>query len=798
MSTLNPFTPSSDDAAIAMLRAIFGRVMDSIVAGNVSTASSATANMLGEAFRFFNSGVLFFGTVILMWVTVFGITNTANDGEALGKKWSTFYTPLRTISSAATLIPTGSGYAGIQIILLTIVCYSIGFASNLWSSVVQFSVSQNVANEAVRSITNDPNFEAITANALRMHLCAKGVNAAVNATVPGTTVNLQLQRVDRQLPSLSNSTTYKTTIFYKDPAWPASESICGQIELSDTFDPRQSNSETTMQVVNSLQRAIQEIRYRYISGLFNSNSAVAAFATTAAQVASSTTAGQTIDSSAFATIVTQYKQNYMTEIATEVTRQLQGENRNVVQMLAAKGWIYAGSLYSELSRIKDAIHSTTKSDSKFIAGTYTLHGMLSGDVGEAANNILNQYNVIGAEIAKRALAQQATTRPTTPNMPVIQTEFSAIDFAADNGASFKSSVTSWFNAIPHNILSGVVHHMGAPGEDPVMKVKNIGDWMSTAAATVMLTKASVSASLAAAEKASDESLISKGISKFAPVLQASLRFVSTFIAETWANLSPSIFTILYAGYFLGIWVPMIPSYIFLLGVVGWVIFVGEMLAAGVLWGAAHLTPARDDTFIGSQAQGYLLVMSGFFRPALMVLGLMFSIAVLNPIIHFLNEGFLVAVASNQADAFTGLFSLAGYMLGYCFMIFSVFMLVFSLPQTFPDRILKWIGAGIGDMGEQSTAHRLENAASTQARTAAIAAATKYSSREKEKLERKKRDATGSNDMDAQLSFHAPEGIAGQSTALTPHADGISAGESRDVNSTPEGYSNSTLLDDGRN
>ncbi len=794
----NPFTPSSDDAAVEMLRMIFGRVMDGIIAGNTQTASSATANMLGEAFRFFNSGVLFFGTVILLWVTVFGITNTANDGEALGKKWSTFYTPLRTLVSAATLIPTGSGYAGIQIILLTIVCYSVGFASNLWKSVVQYAVAQNVASEAVKSITNDPNFESVATNALRMHLCAVGVNAAVNATTAGTSVNLQIQKVDSSAPISGGGTTYKTRIFYKDPAWPSSETICGQIELSDTFTPSSSRSNATTQVVNSLQDAIANIRYRYVTNLFNANSVITPLAAAAARAAISQDSTQTIDSQVVANVVTRFKQNYLTEIAAEVSRQLQNDNNNVADKLSSKGWVFAGSLYSELSSIKDAVRNASKSESNFIAGTGTLNGVLSGDVGLAANNILNQYNIIGAEVARRALDLQAKVASATPKMPVIQSNFSEVDFSADSGTAYKASVTSWFNSLPINLMSGAVHYLGDPDQDPVMKVKNLGDWMSTSAATIMVTKAAITTSLATAEKAADESFVTKAFSKAIPAIPASLRFLSTFVSETWSNLSPSIFTILYTGYFLGIWVPMIPSYIFMLGVAGWLIFVGEMLAAGVLWMAAHTTPAREDSFIGSQAQGYLLVMSGFFRPALMVLGMVFSMAILNPLVQFLNEGFIVAVRSIQADSFTGLFSFAGFMLGYCFMIFSVFMLVFSLPQTFPDRILKWVGAGIGDMGEQSTAQRLENAASTQARTAAVAGAAKYSSGEKEKLENRKRDSSGSTDMNTQLSLHAPEGFAGQSTALAQNSESPSSAEHRDSVSMPEGHSNSALRDDGRN
>ena len=188
-----PFKPSISDTAVQMLHEIFGPAFGNVV-GLVGQVQ--TPNALAEAFRYFNSGILFFGTIVLMWITVFGITNTANDGEALGKKWSTFYTPLRTLVSAATLIPTASGYSGIQIIGFTIIAYSIGFASNLWKSSVSYIFTDEIAAEAVKSVVDDRNFEVMASNAVRMQVCAYAVQKAVNATFPGTATKMELVRTD--------------------------------------------------------------------------------------------------------------------------------------------------------------------------------------------------------------------------------------------------------------------------------------------------------------------------------------------------------------------------------------------------------------------------------------------------------------------------------------------------------------------------------------------------------------------------------------------------------------------------
>ncbi|MFP3507867.1 hypothetical protein SB786_37145, partial [Burkholderia sp. SIMBA_062] len=51
----------------------------------------------------------------------------------------------------------------------------------------------------------------------------------------------------------------------------------------------------------------------------------------------------------------------------------------------------------------------------------------------------------------------------------------------------------------------------------------------------------------------------------------------------------------------------------------------------------HMTP--DRTFVGSQTQGYLLLLSLFARPALAVLGLFAAVLVSDPVIDYIAQGF---------------------------------------------------------------------------------------------------------------------------------------------------------------
>lgn len=769
-----PFSPAPNDGAIQLLRAVFGSAIDSIVGTRIAGAAIAPT-MLGEAFRFFNSGVLFFGTILLVWVTLMGVANTANDGEAFGRKWSTLYTPLRTLVSASTMIPTGSGYAGIQIIILTIVCSSIGFASNLWTAVVKYAVGDDVTVQSISSVTNDPRFESVAIGALKMQVCANAVTQSVNAMGLGQPVKLTLH-VERDAPSTSTSLwpgsskpflgktlTYRTRMFFQDPNWPSSADICGRITFADTFDSPATTSVAASDVARSMQQAIVVVRQKHIENLFRSGLPVALAADQIAAAADSrqpTTLGPMVRDA-----LDNARSGLANDVIGEISKQVKAQNSDVLERLSEKGWIYAGSLYLELARIKDAVRNATTMHAEYVEGAGGLKGVLTGDFERAASSIFDTHMVILSASLKKAQALPIADRLATPRLPALATNIGESDFA-DGGNGIKTMITSWSNGLSMSLLSGLVHHMSDPTTNPVFKVKNVGDWLSSGAMAAMASQAALGASLeglkdgAAAQSNQQVLGIPMGI------LAGYASAAGALLGKVWEYLSPAMTAILYAGHYLGSWVPLIPFFVFSLGVVGWVIFVGEMLVASMLWMAAHITPSTDGSFIGSQTQGYLLIASGFFRPALMVLGLIFSLVVLGPLVEYINSGFILAVRATQADAVTGLFSLASFTLCYCFLISSAFMLVFSLPQTFPDRILRWVGAGIGDMGEQQTMGRLENGASSQARAAAVAGTAHFASKAASNLDRAHNDEGGAEkELAASLSASTPEGISGQSTAL---------------------------------
>jgi conjugal transfer/type IV secretion protein DotA/TraY len=71
---------------VGILGHIFGPIIDVLVKGQDPNTVSAASNLLATLFTFFNSGILVVGSIIIVYVAVMGAVNTANDGEAMGKR----------------------------------------------------------------------------------------------------------------------------------------------------------------------------------------------------------------------------------------------------------------------------------------------------------------------------------------------------------------------------------------------------------------------------------------------------------------------------------------------------------------------------------------------------------------------------------------------------------------------------------------------------------------------------------------------------------------------------------------
>ena len=91
MATM-PFTPCTadpcTDVTVSILQTVFGPVIRNLTLGADPGTVDPVVNVIATMMSYFNSGVLTVAMLIVSFITVMGVINTANDGEAFGKNWS--------------------------------------------------------------------------------------------------------------------------------------------------------------------------------------------------------------------------------------------------------------------------------------------------------------------------------------------------------------------------------------------------------------------------------------------------------------------------------------------------------------------------------------------------------------------------------------------------------------------------------------------------------------------------------------------------------------------------------------
>lgn len=442
------FTPDKNDAAMAMLGQIFGPVMERF--GSTAAGTSWTGALL-EAFRFYNSGVLFFGAIIMGYVTVFGIMNTAQDGQALGKKWNSGYTALRTVASAALLLPSTLGPSSVQMIVLLVATWSVGFASNTWQAIVKFSFKDELAAQAVKSVMPDKSFDTLAADALRMQICAAGMKKA--AAMLGTPMDdMQLWRVDSSSEK-PNAVENTTRLFYWSPRWPTARELCGQISITNQFQKLDTHSSASLAAVGRTQDKVNKIRADAALLLF-----FGPLSNTAKQIVAAIESESQINTAPIHAQIQQARVDLTQKMQAEAAAAF-ADNGNNSDLIAQFGqsWVWAGSMHMEMARIKDMIRTATQVNITFEPGSEDFSKFTVGEVADAGQHVLAPYVTTAAAISM-ALEKKIQNDSAIPAMPAMTTSYSVGDFI-NGGASVKETIHKFFKRWSDETVSGFVGYL---------------------------------------------------------------------------------------------------------------------------------------------------------------------------------------------------------------------------------------------------------------------------------------------------------------------------------------------------
>ncbi len=346
-----------------------------------------------------------------------------------------------------------------------------------------------------------------------------------------------------------------------------------------------------------------------------------------------------------------------------------GENtiqEALTEYLDTQGWITLGAWYQTFATANQRLAS--------IANQAPSVTSLSS-IGESGPTDLYQ-----AVLAAYRTNLQNTTY--TPTLNASEAVLSKNEMDAQKGSDVSSYLYKILNpSFGVNRVRYIVDKINDDSSNPLITMKNIGDY------TLNSVEATYGAYIAARAVArfAGESFWGKILGK--------LSGISDVITDVFSATAPAInFFLLWVfviGFQLSIFLPAIPFIFWMIGVGNWVVSVLIGCAAGPLWAATHLGVEQDR---GSRATyGYIYLIDGMIRPALMVLGFMFASVAVVAVGAILNKLFAVALTNIQADSVTGIVSVTGFLMIYARMCTTMVTNIFALQAYLPDFIIAFIG-----------------------------------------------------------------------------------------------------------
>ncbi len=165
------------------------------------------------------------------------------------------------------------------------------------------------------------------------------------------------------------------------------------------------------------------------------------------------------------------------------------------------------------------------------------------------------------------------------------------------------------------------------------------------------------------------------------------------------------------GVTLSVYVPLIPFILFIFGVVSWLIFVIEAMAAAPLV-ALGITHPEGHDLMGKSEQAIMLLLSVFLRPICMIIGLIAAIVLSYVALEVLNAGFAhvidsVGLQGSALSSLTpvGLVQHLMILVVYTFIVVALVNQCFGLIHVIPEKIMTWIGLHPQSSGDEQ---RLES------------------------------------------------------------------------------------------
>ncbi|MGW6778773.1 DotA/TraY family protein [Brucella pseudogrignonensis] len=691
-----------------------------ILAGNGDPRSNSYLNMIfGPLFDGPNKetlisrlildfNVLFFaiGLAIFLYNVVTATVDTANEGEVLGSRYSTAWVPIRILLAAAALAPVmPGGYNGAQYIAAYAVKVGTAAATYFWNETVELIIEQKIP--VVAADTDGP--DGLFLQALfRMELCR-------------AVYNLEVAKGGAAMEGVGRQWRLQSGIRVLDYGLVSQSGACGRVSLPTETVGFRRVAATGGSDKDNLRREASAAFTDFIIGMQNNVEMMAdQFASVAAELAQAVSTRRPLppyrnlagdmkrwrdaQSQLLRQLIGSDPLNRLAERAFARTEELtivtplSGTEQKLSINVKSGGWSQAGFYYQLVSRMSSDANSVgsmmpTTTPGGAIGGVSNPRGPVMAAI--ASQYAANYAYWLGTPEgdARKFLNQVAATYNGTVDWWNESVARSGIRAFTNERLAFADNGGDLANILPPagGLLESVAFF--APSSsviDPMNAVVLFGIQLTTLATATTVAIVGFGAT---------------------PFIGGAATTLGTIIG-------PALLALMALGSTMSFVLPLMPSIIWVLAILSFIIVIIEAIFAAPLWAIAHLSMGGQGFVSAHARRGYVLLLSLLLTPVLMVFGLVVGMIIFRIAGNLLNAGMYYALTASQslvADSWVSFAWYAGILVVGIFMVFvyiAIIELSFSLIAGFPGRVFRWFEE-IGDQLDSESSLRTGLGAAAQ-------------------------------------------------------------------------------------
>lgn len=597
-------------------------------------------SVLGSMMGVFNTAVLFLAMIFVLYTTVKGTVDSAHDGEVLGKKMSEVWVPIRTVGGSALILPLASGFSTLQLAVIWLAMQGVGVADQAWTAGIdRFAQTGTLGRVSI------PDARPLAANILRAEVCMAAMNKQYEVEGRQTRITiLPLEDVGQGGGAgWAKAARFRWgSLDFTNPA------VCGSVSwIPSAADERDGD-------------ATRVLRQPILDAHTN---AVWQMATDLRPVAQQIVAWKKPPSGALDLAAARYEDALAKAAKAAVDASPEAGKQAFLDKAREGGWVLAGTWYSHMVKVNDSIQAAVNT-----VPVSTPVRIEDLEVRETLQTYRDAMAFTDEYVLDRAAAPrkafQEMSIEDAKNVRALDDVWRLLSIPAMNGLAALTDRIAGANTAP-------VEQLRVLGNDIVL----IGAGLKAAYFTIAGFAGSRLASLTVGNVFD--------LSEALKTINGTVEWTSSAL---WA-----------LGAMLAFYLPAVPTIWWVAGVIRWMASVAEAVLAAPLMAAMHVHPGGDD-LVGRAGPGYMLILAMVIQPALLVLGLVLSAALLYPAGALVNMVFLGMVSGVTGSNGVGLIALVAWVGLYVGMMTMAIHACFALISSVPDNVMRWVGSQAGAQG----------------------------------------------------------------------------------------------------